>query len=292
MECSFLNLFNETGTIFWIAGKRAIFSKYCLKLVLFCGFFPLLLASENSHADLLVTKFDPLVSRSRQRFVWTNSCWNEAAGRKCSSQSLADGTHRPQKRTSVLWCVAVWIQNRWPAAYLSPCPAGFLFSRRRWSTRLQHLPACLILTPTNHARQAEFVFHRSAPPVSHCLACYGAAAAGAADSEGGTAGEGGRGLLPHGAGGGRRGAAGQPGARRHPPRAGGLQGACLRRQDQELHHRRGGLARGHRRVMGQHRHAHQALAGTPRRLLPSPPACVQLDEMPDRLVCMCYGRYD
>lgn len=104
MECSFLNLFNETGTIFWIAGKRAIFSKYCLKLVLFCGFFPLLLASENSHADLLVTKFDPLVSRSRQRFVWTNSCWNEAAGRKCSSQSLADGTHRPQKRTSVLWC--------------------------------------------------------------------------------------------------------------------------------------------------------------------------------------------
>lgn len=289
MECCFLNLFDETGTIFWIA------SKHCLKLVLFCGFFGSLLASANSRAHLLLlTNFDPLVSRSRQRFVWTNSCWNEAAGRKCSSQSLADGTHRPQKRTSVLWCGRV-DSKPLTGRLFKPLPRRFSLlpsALVHAAPSLQHLPACLIVTPTNHAPQAEFVFHRSAPPVSHCLACYGAAAAGAADSEGGTAGEGGRGVLPHGAGGGRRGAAGQPGARRHPPRAGGLQGACLRRQDQELHHRRGGLARGHRRVMGQHRHAHQALAGTPRRLLPSPPACVQLDEMPDRLVCMCYGRYD
>ena len=169
-----------------------------------------------------------------------------------------------------------------------PCPCGFKSADRRppiyalprrFSLLLSTLvhaaptPACLPACYTNHARQAEaaVVFHRSArPPVPHCLPnCHGAAAAGGeAGSEGGAAGEGRRGVLSHGAGGGRRGAAGQPGARRHPPRAGGLQGARLRRQDQELHHHRGGLARGHRRVVGQHRHAHQALTGTRRRLLP------------------------
>lgn len=167
-----------------------------------------------------------------------------------------------------------------PPVFSSPTPihAG---PRGANNTRI---PACY----TNHARQAEaVVFHRSARRFP--IACHGAAAAGEAGSEGGAAGERGRGVLPHGAGGGRRGAAGQPGARRHPPRAGGLQGARLRRQDQELHHHRGGLARGHRRVMGQHRHAHQALTGTPRPLLPLrlPTAYVLLDEMPGRLVSVC-----
>jgi hypothetical protein len=87
-------------------------------------------------------------------------------------------------------------------------------------------------------------------------------AAEQAGAAGGAAGEGGRGGVPDGAGGRRRRAARQPGARRHQARAGGLQGARLRRQDQELHHRRGGGgAGGHSHLMGQHRHAHQALPG-------------------------------
>lgn len=52
-----------------------------------------------------------------------------------------------------------------------PYPAGFLFSFPRWSTRLQHLPACLPVTPTTRAKPKQPSSSTDPPARPFPIAC-------------------------------------------------------------------------------------------------------------------------
>ena len=194
-------------------------------------------------------------------------------------KSLADGNQRPQKRSSL--CCSRVDSKPLTGHLFKPSPAGFLFSFPR-------------VTPTTRAKPKPS--SSTDPPArSPSLACHGAAAAaaGEAGSEGGAAGEGRRGVLPHGAGGGRRGAAGQPGARRHPPRAGGSTGS----PSTSPRPRTSSPSRGPRPRPPSCRGTTPPLASSTHRCAAasalSPPAsCSTKCPAGLSLVCVCYGRYD